>query len=145
MTNIDDGRRSPAGGTALDSPLLPEFESAVEIREFWDTHDSAPYWDQMEDVTNNPPPELAIGPGRSGSRAPRRPSPDQTKTLSFDVPADLADAVKAFAYLQRRSYQELLRSWIADRVAEERRQYAGRLNGDEEVDRLGASMHDRRG
>ena len=56
-----------------DRPLLPEFETEEEAREFWATHDSTDYLDQTEDVTATPPPELRTGPGRAGSRARKRP------------------------------------------------------------------------
>ena len=52
---------------------VPIFGSEAEAREFWATHDSAPYCGRMEDASATPPAELAVGPGRAGSTARRRP------------------------------------------------------------------------
>lgn len=52
----------------------PIFMPEEEMHEFWKTHDSTAFWDQMEDVTATPPTQLGIGPGRVGSRARKRPA-----------------------------------------------------------------------
>ena len=68
--------RSPA------TPPIPSFATEEEAREYWATHDSALFFDQMEDVTNSPPPDLRTGPGRRPGNLPsaegwarRRPEP----------------------------------------------------------------------
>ena len=99
---------------------IPKFASEEEARDFWDTHDSAPYWDQMEDVTNSPPPELRRGPGRAGSRARRRPSEGRMDLVSLRLPAEMIDEVKAIASVRHLPYQTLIRSWIGERVDKER-------------------------
>ena len=33
-----------------NTPLPEEFASIEEVQEFWDTHSTADYWDEMEDV-----------------------------------------------------------------------------------------------
>ena len=57
---------------ALDE--IPTFGSEDEAREFWATHDSAPFFEQLDDVSDAPPVESRIGPGRAGSTARRRPA-----------------------------------------------------------------------
>jgi len=42
---------------------LPEFDSYIELGEFWDTHSLADYWDQTEEA------QLEFGP-----RATRKPT-----------------------------------------------------------------------
>lgn len=40
---------------------IPHFATQEEAGDFWDTHSTAPYFYEGEDVTNNPPPELSAG------------------------------------------------------------------------------------
>lgn len=49
--------------------VLPKFKSRKEVAEFWDTHSSADYWDQFEDV------ELKLHPSIKSPRdlSPRCP------------------------------------------------------------------------
>jgi len=98
---------------------LPQFDTEEEARDFWERHDSAPYWDQMEDVTNSPPADMAVGPGRAGSRARKRPPPGQMDLISLRLPAEMIDAVKAIAVVRHIPYQTLMRSWIGERLAQE--------------------------
>ena len=70
MSKSDTFERT--GGDS-DRPILPTFHSEEEAREFWATHDSTEYWDQMEDVTTVLPNQLGRGLGREGSVARRRP------------------------------------------------------------------------
>ena len=102
------------------SPPLPTASTEEEIREFWDTHDSSPYWDQMEDVTDSPPPELAIGPGREGSKARRRPPEERLDNLVLVIPRRMIDALEQLATERVTSVDALLESWIAERLAQER-------------------------
>jgi hypothetical protein len=92
-----------------------------EAREFWDTHDSAEYWDEMEDVTDYPPPNLAEGPGREGSTAVKRPEGARMELISLRLPPDMIDSVKKVAARRHLPYQTLMRSWIGERLADEER------------------------
>ncbi|MGH3452288.1 MAG: CopG family antitoxin [Haloechinothrix sp.] len=92
-----------------------------QVREFWDTHDSADYWDEMEDVTNNPPPNLKEGPGREGSTALKRPPGAKMELISLRLPPEMIDSVKQVAERRHLPYQTLMRSWIGERLADEER------------------------
>lgn len=100
---------------------IPEFESEDEAREFWATHDSSPYFDQMEDVTATPPPELKNGGPRSRTNARRRPPAGRMDLVSLRLPVEMIDAVKEIAARRHLPYQTLIRSWIGERATEERR------------------------
>jgi hypothetical protein len=106
--------------------IYAEFSSDPEtferqVRDFWDTHDSAEYWDEGEDVTNNPPPELAEGPGREGSTALKRPEGARMELVSLRLPPAMIKSVKRVAARRHLPYQTLMRSWIGQRLDEEER------------------------
>lgn len=98
---------------------LPVFTTEEEAQEFWATHDSTNYWDQMEDVTATPPPQLGIGPGRAGSRARKRPPEGRMDLISLRFPSEMIEAVKEIAAQRHLPYQTLMRSWIGERLAQE--------------------------
>jgi len=92
-----------------------------ELREFWDTHSSAEYFYEGEDVTNNPPPNLKEGPGREGSTAVKRPPGARMELISLRLPLEMIDSVKRVAEQRHLPYQTLMRSWIGERLADEER------------------------
>jgi hypothetical protein len=92
-----------------------------QLREFWDTHSSADYWNEGEDVTNNPPAELAEGPGRAGSRAVKRSQRTRMELISLRLPPEMIASVKRVADRKHLPYQTLMRSWIGERLADEER------------------------
>ena len=106
---------------------IPDFKTEEEARDFWDTHDSSYYWDQGEDVTNNPPPDLKRGPGRDpahlrelrelseGVRARAR-----MPLISLRMPDEMVAALKEIAAKRHLPYQTLMRSWVAERLDQER-------------------------
>ena len=83
---------------------LPRFRSEEEERAFWATHDSTDYFDY------------------SGAREiifPKlRPS---TATISLRLPQALLDDLRVLANQRDVPYQSLLKVYLAERVAEERR------------------------
>lgn len=105
---------------------VPHFATEEEARDFWDTHSTAPYFDEGEDVTHNPPPELKRGPGRDeahmrelrelteGVRARMRMG-----LVSLRMPDEMVAAVKEIAARRHLPYQTLMRSWIAERLDQE--------------------------
>lgn len=106
-----------------DTPrTIPTFATEEEAREFWATHDSTEYWDQMEDVTATPPPQLEVGPGREGSRARKRPTADRMDLVSLRSPAEMIEAVKEIAMQRHLPYQTLMRSWIGERLVQEQKE-----------------------
>lgn len=120
---------NPSTLSVADLPQPPQLpESAtdeefrrweLEAREFWSTHDSSPYWDLMEDVTESPPLGLAVGPGRQESRARRRPPADQLQPLSLELPRWLISAVAQRAEARLTSVDNLLRLWLTERLSKE--------------------------
>jgi len=108
ITNTEDHPRS-----------IPVFATEEEAREFWATHDSADYWDQMENVTATPPSQLGIGPGRAGSRTRKRPPEGRMDLVSLRFPSAMIEAVKEIAAERHLPYQTLMRSWIGERLAQE--------------------------
>lgn len=103
---------------------IPPFASEEEARKFWDTHSSADYWDQMEDVTDNPPPNLRQGPGRDWSRPPQRPDEgflDVVVTLRGDEIA----AARAISARRQVPLFALLHEWVAERLEGERDETPG--------------------
>ena len=100
---------------------VPDFATEEEERDFWDTHSSVYYMEGTEDVTHNPPPELKRGPGRAGSRALKRPAEERNMVLlSLRMPDELISSVKEVAARRHLPYQTLMRSWIAERLEQER-------------------------
>ena len=79
---------------------LPDFDkmSLEEIAEFWDTHDSADYWDQMEDVTD----EVIV----------RRP----TAIVSIRIPEGYLKQIKRLARDQGLGHTTLIRMWIREKL-----------------------------
>ena len=119
MTDTAEAIRPDSSEHLPHPPSLPTFATEQEVRDFWDTQDTAPYWDQMEDVTDSPPPDLAIGPGRAGSRAPRRPPEQRFEAITLLLPRRLIDAVEQLADARVLSLDALLGSWIAERLEQE--------------------------
>lgn len=91
---------------------IPSFSSEEEARQFWDTHDSSYYWDQMEDMTHSPPHGLKRGPGRAGSRARKRPDGAGISTVPIQLHDDALARIKELAEQRQLPYQALLSSWV---------------------------------
>ena len=84
---------------------MPRFETEAEEREFWSEHDSSEYfdWSKARRVVL---PEL-------------RPS---TTSISMRLPVPLLTELKRLAREQDVPYQSLMKVYLAERVAHERRQ-----------------------
>ena len=104
MSEVSAGRRR---GRKPGKPV-PRFSTEAEEREFWSAQDSAGYvdWSQAKDVTL---PRL-------------RPS---TTTISLRLPESLLSELKVLANERDVPYQSLLKIYLAERVASERRRKAG--------------------
>lgn len=83
---------------------IPAFQSEEEAGAFWQTHDTTEYvdWSQARRVTF---PNL-------------RPS---TTTISLRLPQGLLDELRVLANERDVPYQSLLKVFLAERVAKERR------------------------
>ena len=124
MSDAADGEEPRGADPATYPARIPRVETEEQIREplstHVSTHDSPPYWDQMEDAIDGPPPVLAAGPGRAGSQARRRPAPGRMDLLSLRLPPEMIDGVKEIAARKHLPYQTLIRSWIGERLDQER-------------------------
>jgi predicted DNA binding CopG/RHH family protein len=83
---------------------VPEFKSAAEEREFWESHDSTDYVDWSQ--------------ARPASFSNLKPS---TKTISLRLPEALLDRIKIEANKRDIPYQSLIKAWLAEDVEESRR------------------------
>jgi len=83
---------------------MPRFETEAEERAFWAEHDTSEYfdWSQARRVVL---PEL-------------RPS---TTAISMRLPVPLLTELKRLAHEQDVPYQSLMKVYLAERVAQERR------------------------
>ena len=82
---------------------LPEFKSEEELADFVDTHDTAPYWEEMTPVD------------ASKFRVRRR------KQTAVRVPVSQAalKQLKALANQRQVPLDDLLREWLSQRLQQE--------------------------
>lgn len=85
----------------------PQFETEAQEQEFWSSHDSTDYvdWSKAQRVTF----------GRL------KPS---TQTISIRLPAALLEELKLLANKRDVPYQSLVKIFLAERVAQERRSHS---------------------
>lgn len=83
---------------------LPRFRSEDEERAFWAKHDVADYFDWSRAVL--------------GTFPNLRPS---TTTISIRLPEPMLEELKAMANERDVPYQSLMKVFLADRIARERR------------------------
>jgi len=83
---------------------LPDFSrmSDDEIANFWDTHDSADYWNQMKPVSE--PLVFATSP---------------KKSISIRLPEAMTIKLKQIAREKGIGYQPLIRMWLLERLTDE--------------------------
>ena len=86
---------------------IPQFDHEAQEQEFWSSHDSTDYvdWSTAQRVTF----------GRL------KPS---TQTISIRLPAALLEDLKLLANKRDVPYQSLVKIFLAERVAQERRSHA---------------------
>ena len=86
---------------------LPDFSRMTleEIAEFWETHDSADYWDQME--------EVEVGFKRKLDR-----------TVTIKLAASDLEEIKKIAQEKAIGHTTLIRSWIKEKLDELKAQRA---------------------
>ena len=84
------------------SKPLPAFASEAEEREFWETHDTSPYFDRDR-------ARRAVFPNLKPS----------TQTISLRLPTALLAELKELANKRDVPYQSLLKVFLAERVARE--------------------------
>lgn len=83
---------------------LPDFSrmSDEDIADFWETHDSADFWDQMEPVSE--PLVFATSP---------------KKSISIRLPEAMTIKLKLIAREKGIGYQPLIRMWLLERLTQE--------------------------
>lgn len=121
----DTARRArPRVWETPDLPLadhIPEFANDEEAAEFFDTHDMSGILDHLEDVSNDPPwMYMRKDPRPVRARALARPPAGRMDLVSLRLPAEMIDGVKAIAARRHLPYQTIIRSWIGERLEQER-------------------------
>lgn len=84
---------------------IPDFQSEEEEFEFWSTHDLTDYFDVDRAIVNPSFPNL-------------KPS---TRSISLRLPESMLAELKRLANKQDVPYQSLLKLYLAERLAIERR------------------------
>jgi len=87
----------------MTMPELPAFQTIEEASAWTETHDTAPFFDQMEDV-----------PSFQAER-PRR----QQARLSLYLSQDILARLRALARQKQLDYRTLAEVFIADRLLQE--------------------------
>jgi len=98
---------------------VPAFTSEEEAREFWDTHDSSFYWDQMVEVADFRDSEPIPQSERPVSTAKRRRYSEPMDLLSLRFPGAMIEDIRKIAEERHLPYQTLIRSWVGERLASE--------------------------
>ncbi|MGP9809963.1 BrnA antitoxin family protein [Rhodopseudomonas sp. NSM] len=78
---------------------VPNFASEAEEREFWETHDTADYFDLSKAVRVNFPN--------------LKPS---TVSISLRLPVGLLEQIKVAANKRDVPYQSLIKMWLSEKV-----------------------------
>jgi len=94
------------------SEKLPRFKTPEEFAAFVDTHDMAVYWDELEDVSD----EFEFVPEHE------QPRPQFT-TVSFSLPVSALRQLEAIAAAEETDVSDLVCTWVAERLAQERRHH----------------------
>lgn len=93
-------------GTPTSRPApreIPAFASEDEEARFWETHDLADYWGELEPVA------VEYAPARK-------------QMISIRLFADTLSHIKAIAKAKGVPYQTLIQMWLNERIAQERGQ-----------------------
>ena len=103
--------------TPEDYPeTVPTFASEAEARDFWDTHDSTFYWDQMEDVADVRDAEPVPVEERTprANWLPTRADTEFLRSLGFQEEA--ITQIRNAAVRRRVPLQSMLNEWVGDRL-----------------------------
>lgn len=85
-------------------PKMPKFKTEEELAEWVDTHDTAPYIDEMEDVEE--PFEV-------------KRTHFETRPLDVRLRSDLYDALETAAERKGVPYQILVQTWLREKLIQE--------------------------
>jgi predicted DNA binding CopG/RHH family protein len=78
---------------------VPKFKSEAEERKFWETHDTADYFDLSKAVRVRFP-NLKLS----------------TKSISLRLPVSLLDDIKIAANKRDVPYQSLIKMWLSEKI-----------------------------
>ena len=87
---------------------VPRFETEAEERAFWETHDTADFFD--------------LSQARRVKFPNLKPS---TKTISLRLPEGMLADIKIAANRQEVPYQSLIKIWLAEKVEQQRQRVRG--------------------
>ena len=91
---------------------IPRFKREQEERAFWHTHDTTDYFDFSKENRL----EIEFD---EGVEAP-------VKSISLRLPRDMLNALRVLANKKDVPYQSLIKIYLAEKIAEERRKAAWR-------------------
>jgi predicted DNA binding CopG/RHH family protein len=97
-------RRSSIAEGKNKMPKMPTFEDEREAAEWFATHDTAPYMDQMEEVKEQIPVIR--------SRPTKKP-------IGLRIRSDYLEAVKRVAERKGIPYQTLIQMWLVEKLRQE--------------------------
>ena len=86
---------------------VPKFRNEQDEREFWTTHDTTEYFD----FSKSSRIEIEFDPG---IEAP-------VKSISLRLPRDMLNQLKVLANKKDIPYQSLIKVYLAEKIAEERK------------------------
>ncbi|MFQ6100212.1 MAG: CopG family antitoxin [Anaerolineae bacterium] len=87
-------------------PGIPSFKSDAEAATWFDTHDTAPYMDKLDQV------EERIRVTRTRKRPPR-------KAVGLRLRVDHLEAIKQVAERKGIPYQTLIQMWLVEKLRQE--------------------------
>lgn len=90
------------------SKKIPKFKNEQEEAEFWDTHSTADYWEQLEPAKINLDAELK-----------NKIKEHSLKRVTLRLRPSQIEAAKEIAKKKDIPYQTLIRSWIAEAIRRE--------------------------
>ena len=86
---------------------MPRFRSERDEREFWSTHDTTDYFDYSK--SNRV--EIEFDPGIEAS----------VKSISLRLPREMLNQLKVLANKKDIPYQSLIKVYLAEKIAQERK------------------------
>lgn len=90
----------------MNMPEIPSFKTDQEAAEWFDTHDTAPYMDDLEQVQER------IQVARTKKRPPR-------KAVGLRLRVDHLEAIKQVAERKGIPYQTLIQMWLVEKLRQE--------------------------
>ncbi len=91
-------------------PKIPDFKTAEEEAEFWETHSVSDYWDEFRPVKEKLDPKLKA---KIKSRA-------NLKRVTLRLSQEQIAAAKRIATEKGIPYQTLMRMWIVEGIKAQR-------------------------